>query len=254
MTQVNSAAALVAWPLMQPAVIKYRGAGDNRGPEVQDRRMDANEISIVGIVIGAVIAVATGIAGLWAARRFGSHRGSLQIDVRNVEIVGKARLVQVDSDTGTQPEYETEVVDPEPGEPDVFVVQLRIRNRGFHDIDVDAFSGKPLVLSLGGNKTVATGSISFFGLPFMPAPEPGARKMEIGPVRIPRHNEWGCAVFACGEPPRVVVHSPLRDVDVKLKNHRPKVSGPGIVFDSPSLYGYRKPRNLLGFARRVRPY
>lgn len=215
--------------------------------------MDAEILTVIGIVVGAALTAGGSAAGIWAARRYGSHRGRLEIDVRNVQIVGRARLVRVDSGDDEHPEYVTEVESNHDG-PAAFVVQVRIRNRGLRDISDEAYGGRPLMLYLGGKKTKATGTVSFFGVPFIPPPEPGVSSIDIGPVRIPSKAEWGCALIVQGATPRVSVHSPLRDVDVKVKTHKPRTAGPGIFFDLPALYGYKKPRNLFGFGGRVHPY
>lgn len=156
--------------------------------------MDANAIAVTGIVVAAVVAIAVEIFTVWATRRFGSHRGRLQIVVRNVEIVGKARFIVDGTPINPEP-------DPEPDPLPAYVIQLRLRNRGIHDIPVDAFEGKRLVLSLGGAGVLATGSVQFNVQPFVRPPGQRSSKAEIDPVRIPRRAAWGCVVFSRGEEP-----------------------------------------------------
>lgn len=127
--------------------------------------MDPTTLGVATIVIGAVVALLVGCATVWAARRYGSHRGRLDIDVRNLEIQGRTRLI--DQQSG-EVIAEADTADA-PG-PTVYIVQLRIRNRGFHDIAEDAFNNKPLVLSLGGADVAATGSFPFLGGHSSPRP------------------------------------------------------------------------------------
>ncbi len=98
--------------------------------------VDWSAIATIASVPVAVIGTA---GGMWAARRYGTRPGRIEIDARSVQLVGSPSSSEADNEDVSDDELRR------------YLVQLRFRNRGGRDIPKAAFDGQPLTINSGLN-------------------------------------------------------------------------------------------------------
>jgi hypothetical protein len=152
---------------------------------------------------------------MWAARRYGTRPGRIEIDARSGQLVGSPSLSEADNEDVSDDELRR------------YLVQLRFRNRGGRDIPKAAFDGQPLTINLGLN-VLTTGT----------AGRSEAERSDAASGPHPRRLQLAMGRKRGGERPHVVVGSPLVDVEVKVKIHKDWSASPLIIM-LPDAFGFK---------------